>query len=78
MGLVIFLGYYFILSAGFTLTKDASVSPWLTFWTTHLLVAIAGVIILRQSSLEKPNVLAVLMDQALMTMQKRASKNVNS
>jgi len=32
MGLIIFLAYYFLLSAAFTLTTDAAASPWLTFW----------------------------------------------
>lgn len=78
MGLIIFLGYYVILSAALTLTKDAAMSPWLTFWTTHLLLAVAGGIFLHQSSLEKPNMLVVWFDQVLLTIQKLASKNVNS
>jgi lipopolysaccharide export system permease protein len=78
MGLVIFLGYYFMLSTALTLTKDASVSPWLTFWATHLLLGIMGGGFLRQSSLEKPNILVTWIDQMLLTIQKRASKNVDS
>lgn len=78
MGLVIFLGYYVILSAALTLTKDAAISPWLTFWTTHLLLAVIGSVFLHQSSLEKPNMFVVWVDQALLTIQKLASKNVNS
>ncbi len=78
MGLVIFLGYYFMLSAALTLTKDASVSPWLTFWAAHLLLGVMGVFFLRQSSLEKPNVLVSWIDQLLLNLQKRARKNVDS
>ena len=78
MGLVIFLGYYFLLSSAVTLTKDAAASPWLTFWIPHLLLGVTGVFFLRQSSLEKPNLLVLWVDQALLTLQKRARKNVNS
>ncbi|NOR50544.1 MAG: LPS export ABC transporter permease LptF [Desulfuromonadales bacterium] len=78
MGLIIFLGYYFILSTAVTLTKDAAVPPWLTFWTPHLLLAIVGIFFLRQASLEKPNLLATWVDQTLLTLQKRVRKNVNS
>ncbi len=78
MGLVIFLGYYFILSSAFTLTTDAATSPWLTFWLPHLLLGFTGIFFLRQSSLEKPNFLVSWVDQAQITMQKRARKNVDS
>ena len=78
MGLIIFLGYYFIISTAVTLTKDAAVPPWLTFWTPHLLLAIVGIFFLRQASLEKPNLLATWVDQTLLTLQKRVRKNVNS
>jgi lipopolysaccharide export system permease protein len=78
MGLVIFLGYYFMLSTALTLTKDASASPWLTFWATHLLLGVIGIFFLHQSSLEKPNILVTWVDQMLLTLQKRASKNVDS
>jgi lipopolysaccharide export system permease protein len=78
MGLIIFLGYYFLLSTAVTLTKDAAVPPWLTFWTPHLLLAVVGIFFLRQASLEKPNLLATWVDQTLLTLQKRVRKNVNS
>ena len=78
MGLIIFLGYYFILSTAVTLTKDAAVPPWLTFWTPQLLLAGVGVVFLHQSSLEKPNPLISWVDQTLLTLQKRARKNVDS
>ena len=78
MGLIIFLGYYFILSTAVTLTKDAATPPWLTFWTPQLLLAGAGIFFLHQSSLEKPNPLISWVDQALLTLQKRARKNVDS
>jgi hypothetical protein len=37
-----------------------------------------GGFFLRQSSLEKPNILATGIDQILLNLQKRASKNVDS
>jgi len=78
MGLIIFLAYYFLLSAAFTLTTDAAASPWLTFWIPHLLLGVTGAFFLRQSSLEKPNLLVLWVDQFLLTLQKRARKNVDS
>ena len=78
MGLFIFLAYYFILSTALTLTKEVAMSPWLTLWTSHLLLGVMGIFLLRQASLEKPNLLASLVDQALITLQKRARKNVDS
>ncbi|MBW2688349.1 MAG: LptF/LptG family permease, partial [Deltaproteobacteria bacterium] len=78
MGLIIFFGYFFMLSSAATLTKDAAVPPWLTFWTPHLLLVVMGLFFLRQSSLEKPNIFASWVDQALLTLQKRVRKNVDS
>lgn len=78
MGLIIFLGYYFMLTTAVTLTKDAGISPWLTFWCPHILLAGAGIFFLRQASLEKPNPLVTWVDQTLLTLQKRVRKNVNS
>ncbi len=78
MGLIIFLGYYFLLSTGFTLTKDASAPPWLVLWLPQLLLTAAGIFFLRQASLEKPNILVLWVDQAILALQKRARKNVDS
>lgn len=78
MGLIIFLGYYFMLSTALTLTKDAGASPWLTFWVSHLLLGVTGIFFLRQAALEKPNRLSSWVDQTLITLQKRARRNVDS
>lgn len=78
MGLIIFFGYFFMLSSAATLTKDAAVPPWLTFWTPHLILVVMGLFFLRQSSLEKPNIFARWVDQALLALQKRVRKNVDS
>jgi lipopolysaccharide export system permease protein len=78
MGLIIFLGYYFILSTALTLTKEAAAPAGITFWGTHIILAGVGIFLLRQSSLEKPNLLVTWVDQALITLQKRARKNVDS
>lgn len=77
-GLFIFLAYYFLLSAAFTLTKDAAISPWLTFWLPQLLLVGAGGYFLHRSSQEKPNLLVNLIDQTLLTLQKRARKHVDA
>jgi lipopolysaccharide export system permease protein len=78
VGLIIFLSYYFILSSGLTLTKEALTPPWLTLWTPQLLLATAGIFFLRQTSLEKPNPLVLWIDQIMLTLQKRARNNVDS
>ena len=78
MGLIIFLGYYFALSAAITLTKEAAFPPWLTFWATHAAMFIAGLFLLRQSSLERPNPLVVQVDRTMIFLQKRMRRHVNS
>jgi lipopolysaccharide export system permease protein len=78
MGLIIFLGYYFLLSTASTLTKEAATPPWLTFWITHLLLFGVGIFFLRRAAHEKPNLLVTWLDQALLALQKRARKHVNS
>lgn len=78
MGLIILLGYYFMLSTAVTLTKEAAVPPWLTFWTPHLIMISAGFFFLRQSSLERPNLLVTLIDRSVLSLQKRVRKNVDS
>jgi lipopolysaccharide export system permease protein len=78
VGLIIFLGYYFMLSMAQTLTRDAATPPLLTFWAAHLLLGGLGIFFLHQSSLEKPNLLVLWFDQTLLTLQKRARKHVDS
>jgi lipopolysaccharide export system permease protein len=76
MGLVIFLGYHFIQSTAFTLTKEAATPPLLVYWLPQMLLGCAGVYLLRQASLEKPNMFSAWLDQSLLTVQKWARKNV--
>ena len=78
VGLIIFLIYYFLLSAGLTLTKEALTSPWLTLWTPQLILIAIGTYFLHQTSREKPNLIVSWMDQILRSLQKRARKNVDS
>lgn len=75
MGLIIFLGYYFLLSTALTLTKDAAVPPWLTFWLPQFLLGAAGLYFLRQSALERPNPLVSWVDQILYVLKKRIRKH---
>jgi len=78
MGLFIFLSYYFLLSSAFTLTEEAGVSPWLTYWTPHIVIAIGGVYFLRRACQERPTIVVYWLDQTLRSIQKRARKNVDS
>jgi lipopolysaccharide export system permease protein len=78
VGLIIFLSYYFLLSAGLTLTKEALTPPWLTLWLPQLILTLAGTYFLHQTSREKPNLIVLWIDQTLLFLQRRARKNVNS
>lgn len=78
VGLVIFLSYYFLLSAGLTLTKEALTSPCLTLWTPQLLLVAFGAYFLYQTSREKTNPLVAWLDQTLLILQKRTRKNADS
>ena len=78
VGLFIFLSYYFLLSAGLTLTKEALTPPWLTLWLPQLILAAIGIYFLRQTSREKPNPLVSWLDQTLILLQKRVRKNADS
>jgi lipopolysaccharide export system permease protein len=78
VGLIIFLIYYFLLSAGLTLTKEALTPPWLTLWTPQLILIAIGTYFLHQTSREKPNLIVTWMDQILRSLQKRARKNADS
>ena len=77
MGLLIYLCYYFILSAADTLTVEAAAPPWLSFWATHGVLFIIGSYLLRQSALERPNLLATWIDQSLDTLKKRVKRNAD-
>jgi lipopolysaccharide export system permease protein len=78
VGLIIFLSYYFLLSAGLTLTKEALTPPWLALWTPQLILAAIGAYFLHQTSREKSNPLVAWIDRTLLVLQKRARKNVDS
>ena len=78
VGLIIFLIYYFLLSAGLTLTKEALTPPWLTLWTPQLILIAIGTYFLHQTAREKPNLIVTWMDQTLRSLQKRARKNADS
>jgi lipopolysaccharide export system permease protein len=78
MGLVIFICYYFITSTAFSLTRDAAVPPWLTFWLPQLFLAAAGIYFLHRASLENSNLLPGWLDQALYTLKKRTREREDS
>jgi lipopolysaccharide export system permease protein len=54
IGLVIYLGYYLLITLAETLTAEADVSPLLTFWVPHLLLFAAAAYLFRQGALERP------------------------
>lgn len=78
VGLVIFLVYYFMLSTASTMTEGAAIPPWLTFWIPHFLLGVTGCYFFWQASMERQNLLISWLDQAMLTLQKRVRKNVDS
>lgn len=73
IGLFIYLGYYILWSLADTLTADAGVSPWLTFWPMHLLLVLAGFYLLRQRSLERESRLVALVESGLLWLKRPRS-----
>ncbi|MDT8441246.1 MAG: LPS export ABC transporter permease LptF [Desulfuromonadales bacterium] len=71
IGLVIYLGYYTLWSLADTLTADAGVSPWLTFWPMHALLFSFGLYQLRQRSLEKDSKMVSLIEYGLLWLNRR-------
>jgi len=65
VGLVLYLCYYLLLSLAQTLTADAGLAPWLTFWLPHSMMGLFGLYCLYRSAHEKPNILVSLVEQTL-------------
>jgi lipopolysaccharide export system permease protein len=62
VGLMIYLGYYLLISLAEILTDEGGIAPLVTFWVPHLLLFVAGAYLLRQSALERPVALLVWFD----------------
>ncbi|MFH1136753.1 MAG: LPS export ABC transporter permease LptF [Pseudomonadota bacterium] len=54
MGLFVFLVYYIILSAGWSLGKSGDFPPALAMWTPNLVIGAVGLYLLRQAAREVP------------------------
>jgi len=63
VGLMIYLGYYLLISLAEILTDEGGIAPLVTFWIPHLLLFVAGAYLLRQSALERPVALLVWCDR---------------
>ena len=75
IGLIIYLGYYILLSLGQTFTADAGVTPWLTFWLPHLLLGISGLYCLYRSAHEQPSIFVSQVEQTMSSLKNRLDKN---
>lgn len=75
IGLVIYLCYYLFLSLAQTLTADAGLTPWLTFWLPHLLLCLAGIYCLYRSANEQPINVVVRVERAILFLRSLAKKN---
>ena len=78
MGLLIFVVYYVITSAAFTLTRDAAIQPWLTYWLPHTMLAGTGAAFFYRAAQEQPSRMLGLLDQVMFTVQKRMRKHEDS
>jgi lipopolysaccharide export system permease protein len=52
-GMAIYLFYHFLMSLAETLTSEAALSPFLSFWPMHIFLVAAGVYLVRQANLER-------------------------
>jgi len=76
-GLLIYLAYHAQLSMAETLTVEAGISPWLTFWTSHLAILSAGVYFFRQSALERPVPIVTWLDRCVLRLKRLAKSHAH-
>lgn len=74
IGLVIYLTYYILWSIADTLTADVGLSPWLTFWPMHAVLAMIGIYVLRKRAMEQDNLLVCWVERSL-SRRKRQSES---
>jgi len=74
IGLAIYLCYYFTFSFAGTLITESGFSPWLSIWVPHLILAGGGILLLRRSSLEKPNRLLEWLSRLSLRLKTRTAQ----
>jgi len=78
-GLLIYLAYYLLTSLAETMTATLGIHPLFSFWALHLAFFCAGLYLLRQSALERPNRLLVAIDNgALFVKQRLGRRNAHA
>jgi lipopolysaccharide export system permease protein len=78
MGVLIYLAYHAQLSLAETLTVEAGVAPWLTFWAAHLALFVAGGYFLRQSALERPVPVIAWLDRCARRLKRPRKAHAHS
>lgn len=74
VGLIIYLCYYVMLSLAKTLTADAGMMPWLTFWAPHIILTLFGLYLLNQSAHEQPNPAITWLEERIETLKSRLKR----
>lgn len=73
IGLLIFLGYYLLMTFMETLAVELYWPVIACFWLPTLLLAAAGLWLLRQAALERPSLLIARLDSLILALMRRRS-----
>lgn len=77
-GMAIYLLYHFLMSLAETLTSEAALSPFLSFWPMHALLVAAGIYLVRQANLERQVPVLELFDTLVVNVTQRFRRHVHS
>lgn len=77
-GMAIYLFYHFLMSLAETLTSEAGISPFFSFWPMHVLLIAAGLYLVRQANLERQLPLLGLFDSMIVKGTERFRRHVHS
>ena len=69
-GLLIYLGYFLATSLADKATANLGVHPLFSFWLLHLAFFTTGLYLLRQSALERPDLLLVWIDRGVIVFRR--------
>lgn len=77
-GMAFYLFYHFLMSLAETLTSEAAISPFLSFWPIHILLVAAGLYLVRQANLERQLPLLSLFDTLIVKSNQWFRRHVHS
>jgi lipopolysaccharide export system permease protein len=76
-GLLIYLAYYLLTSLAEVVTTELHTPPLLSYWTLHLTFLGAGLTLLRQSALERPNRLLAWVDSGILLARRLGRRHAH-